>query len=128
MKKYTSTILAILLLASVAVTWASTIVVGTLTTVNNTTAYSTTNTLPGFSPPAENYSITNAGLTATTALVINRQISVDGGTTWATVDTWSPAVTNPANVTWSTSPLVTNLLERLAIVTTNSVQLGITRN
>lgn len=101
------------------------LLVGNLTTIDNTTNNTAATSFGSFVLfPWMNFSITNAGLTATNALTIRGQFSLDGSN-WVTVTTWNPSTTNATNIVWSPQPSAQSASYRLQVVTTNSVDLNI---
>jgi hypothetical protein len=125
MKKYILPILVTMLLCVVTYIDASTLWYGSLTTVNNTTAYSPTNSFPvSLNASAGNYLISDGGLTALTALAVNMQLSLDSNN-WLTVASWTPSVTNSGTFSWSPGVLSQTVYQRFQFVTTNSVGVGV---
>lgn len=97
---------------------------GTLITVNNTTSNSAALAAGSFSMPAGAFLIQNAGLTATNALRVNLQVSVDN-TNFVTVATYWPAATNATTERYSPSYSAQTIYLRAQAVTTNSVSVGL---
>jgi len=125
MKQLRSTLLGLALLATVAITaWSSTLWEGSLTTVNNTTAYSTSNTVTSVSLSAGNYVISDGGVGAGSNLTVNLQWSFDG-TNFGTVATWSPSATNSETVPWNIGTLAPQVWQRFQIIAVGSIGVGI---
>lgn len=126
MKYKTLTAMAVLL-AILAVTWASRAgnytFLGSMVTVNNTTSNSTALAVGTLSVPEGRFLIQNGGLTATNALRVNVQISIDN-TNFLTVATYWPSVTNAATDVYMPSYSAQTVYIRAQAVTTNSVQVG----
>ena len=99
--------------------------VGGLITVNNTTNVTGATAFGAFKcfPPAS-FAITNSGLTATNALRVNGQFSLDGSN-WTTVVTYWPSATNATNEAWYPAAAAQTAYWRLQTITTNSVDLSI---
>jgi len=125
MKKQLSIIggLVVLCLAMVMVGRASSYTfLGTLATVNNTTSNSTGLAISTLSGSGSIY-VQNGGLTATNALRVNVQLSVDN-TNFVTVATYWPAATNATTELYYPS-FSTPLYLRTQAVTTNNVTVGV---
>ena len=125
MKKYISVILAGLLLATVAVTWASTLWVGSYVSVNNTTYDSPTNsiatlnlTLPSFAVVLSN------NLARTTDCIVYHDVSLDG-VNWTNDSTFTFPATNAGSYNWQPGVVPMTVFGRLRIVDTNQNYLGI---
>ena len=102
---------------------APVLIIGSLVTVNNTTAYSSTNACFTYNPTLQQFTIQHGALTATNALVLNIQCTVDQ-TNFVTAFTWYPSTTNAATeYIYAGAVPVTNYF-RVQCVTTNSVQVG----
>jgi hypothetical protein len=97
---------------------------GTLITVNNTTSNSAALAAGSFSMPSGVFLIQNAGLTATNALRVNIQVSVDN-TNFVTVATYWPGATNATTERYSPSYSAQTIYLRAQAVTTNSVSVGL---
>ena len=97
--------------------------VGSMVTVDNTTSNTAAITLGTFAYPRGTFYIQNGGLTATGALVINIQASVDD-TNFITIATYRPAATNATTETYSPAYAAQTIYLRASVVTTNSVQVG----
>ena len=124
MKRFYSflSILAFLLCAAV-IQAAPVLIIGSLVTVNNTTAYSSTNASFSYNPTLQQFTISHGALTATNALVLNIQSSVDQ-TNFVSSYVWYPTTTNAATeYIYAGSVPVTNYF-RVQCTTTNSVQVG----
>ena len=117
-------LLFVLLLAQVA-SAAPLNIVGTLTTVSNTTAYSSTNVTFNYVPYMQKFIVQHGTLTNTNSLVINFQQSADQ-INFVTTYTWRPSSTNDAYETISASTIPVTNYFRLQIVTTNLVQVNTT--
>jgi hypothetical protein len=102
----------------------SSILVGSMSTVNGT-FNSPTNALGTFSYPGGRIAIQNGGLTDTNALVGKLQFSADG-TNFITVAVYGPSSTNATTDTFIPSPAPVTIYYRFQVVTTNSVQVGAT--
>ena len=96
---------------------------GSLVTVNNATSNSTALAVGTFSVPQGRFYIQNGGLTATNALRVNVQVSVDN-TNFVTVATYWPSVTNAVTDSFSPAYSPQTIYLRAQAVTTNSVQVG----
>lgn len=96
---------------------------GTLITVDNTTSNSASLAAGSFSMPSGYFLIQNGGLTATNALRVNVQVSVDN-TNFLTVATYYPSVTNAATDRYSPAYSAQTIYMRVQAVTTNSVEVG----
>jgi hypothetical protein len=102
---------------------APVLIIGSLVTVNNTTAYSSTNACFTYSPTLQQFTIPHGALTATNALVLNIQVSTDQ-VNFTNAFTWYPTTTNAATeYIYAGAVPVTNYF-RVQCVTTNSVQVG----
>jgi len=100
---------------------AQTIIVGSLTTVNNTTAVSTTNVIGTVAIPRNVFTFQdNGGMATTNQLVFNVQVSVDTNS-WITVASSSPTGTNAASWTFIPNYSAQPVLMRLQVVTTTNV-------
>ena len=99
---------------------------GALQTVNNTNAVSMSGTVGQFLAPAQNFYITNTGLTQTSALTVLQRFSLDG-TNWTTNFTWNPPATNPGTYTMTAPGGSITVYQDLVAVTTNNVSLGVTQ-
>ena len=101
------------------------LIVGGLATIDNTTNLTASASFGSVTLfPYTSFAITNAGLTATNALQVQGQCSIDGSN-WMTVVTWHPSVTNATNVAWLPAPQPQAMYWRLSVITTNSVNVGI---
>jgi len=100
-----------------------TTIVGSMSTVNNTTFYTSAYQLGTVTLPSGTFVLSDGGTTATNALTVTIQVSFDQ-TNFVTVGSWNPPVTNAG--TWSYNTLPTNMTcyVRGVVVTTNSVQVG----
>ena len=96
---------------------------GSLVPVNNTTSNSASLLIGTFNMPAGTFLIQNGGLTATNALRVNVQLSVDN-TNWLTVSTYWPSATNATTETYIPSYAAQSIYIRAQAVTTNSVNVG----
>jgi hypothetical protein len=103
---------------------ASTLWFGSYTNVNNTTAYSPTNSLVVLQYNPGVYQISDQGLATTNALTVNMQWSVDSNN-FVTVATWIPTVTNAGTYVFAPGNVSQQVWQRFAIVTTNSVNVNI---
>lgn len=127
MKTKKKILLSLLLVTlGVGLAYGTQVLIGSLQTVNNTTVNSagvilpeTANVLP------HTLTIQTAGLTATTALSVAGQVSLDSNN-WVTVATYLPSSTNAGTVIWTTGQTNMPIYARVAVTTTNSVQIGIT--
>jgi len=99
------------------------IVFGSLTTLNNSTAISASNSVGSFSLPAFTLNVTNNGLSQTTDLKIIQRTSLDG-TNWATNYVWNPPSTNAGTYQMACPAATLTVLQDFQAVTTNSVQFG----
>lgn len=99
--------------------------IGSLTTVSNTTAYSATNTTFNYTPYMQVFVVQHGLLTSTNALLLNFQQSVDQ-TNFLTTYSWRPSSTNAAYETISASAIPVTNYFRIECVTTNSVQVNTT--
>ena len=99
------------------------ILVGSLSTVNNTTYYTAAYNIGNAFVPSGTFLFSDGGTTATNALSITIQVSFDQ-TNFTSVGTWYPPVTNAG--TWPYTPFPTNMpiYMRGVVTTTNSVQVG----
>jgi hypothetical protein len=126
MKRFSAflVILAFLLFAFLSRTQAAPVlIIGSLVTVNNTTAYSSTNACFTYNPTLQQFTIQHGALTATNALVLNIQVSTDA-VNFTNSLTWYPTTTNAATeYIYAGAVPVTNYF-RVQCVTTNSVQVG----
>ena len=119
------TLLALLLLITVALTaWSSTLWEGSLTTVNNTTVLTSSNTVAAVSIQGGNYVISYSGMNVGSNLTVNLQQSLDG-TNFGTVASWTPSATNASTVPWTVGGLQLNVWQRFQIVTVGSIGVGI---
>jgi hypothetical protein len=124
-KSLRSWILCLLLLATVCVTYASTtILIGSLTTVNNTTANSSSVLATTFLPNPGSFLISDGGLTATTAMAVVVSFSLDN-VNFTNVATNFPTTTAATTYTWNPSFSALPIWERVSVVTTNSVSAGV---
>lgn len=124
MKRLPILIVGLLLAWCVARAASSYLFIGDLVTVNNTTNSTAAVNVGTFSPVRPTFYFQNAGLTATNALRVDVQLSLDA-TNWMTLATYHPAGTNATNEAFSPA-MVTTLYMRSQVVTTNSVQVGAT--
>ena len=116
--------LAVLLLATCHGKSSPLTLIGSLVTVNNTTAYSSTNAIQTPQVSLQVFQFSNGGLTATNAAVLYVQISPDT-TNWFNVgNPYYFAQTNQG--TYPYYPPATNFTVYLRVqaTTTNSVGLG----
>lgn len=97
--------------------------VGSMATVNNTTSNTAAIAMGTLNYPGGTFYIQNAGLTATGALVINIQASLDN-TNFLTIATYHPAATNATTELFSPSYSVQTIYMRAQVITTNSVSVG----
>lgn len=96
---------------------------GSLVTVNNTTSNSPATSALAYNPALNQFTITHGSLTATSALQVNFQATLDQ-TNYVTVGTWYPQYTNATTETVNANQyFITNYVRGQAI-TTNSVQVG----
>jgi hypothetical protein len=111
-------------IASIAVSAAPVLLVGSLQAVNNTTFTSNTNILSQNFPTPQQLSVTHGALASTNDVVIRQQVSVDN-TNWITFATLTMPSTNSTTevIQGYTYPL-TNYY-RVQIVTTNSQNVGV---
>lgn len=105
---------------------ASTIIFGSLITVNNTTTNSPGTQLGSYPTVPMTVYVTNTGLTATTALTVNWQVSIDN-TNFLTVASYNPTATNAGTYTWPIAATNQPIYSRFQLVTTNSVTVGLTQ-
>lgn len=120
------TILTLGFLTALAVLLAragSTILLGSMVTVNNTITNSAGIVIGNFSVPAGRFLIQNGGLSNTNALTVNVQLSLDD-VNFTTVASYQPSVTNAVTDVFNPSFSPQNIYMRLQTVTTNSVQVG----
>ena len=104
----------------------SSILVGSMATINNTTSNSVSVAAGTLTLPGGYFLIQNGGLTATNALVVNAQFSTDN-TNFTTVATYYPTATNATTDKFFVSSAgLQTVYFRLSVVTTNSVQVGAT--
>ena len=118
--------LFILLVLAVVVVWnaraGSTLILGSMTTVNGTT--NTAGTLIGsVYPPRGTFSIQNGGLSSTNELTVNVQLSIDG-TNYFTVGTYIPSATNATTEAYTPTFTGVSIYMRAQVVTTGAVQVG----
>lgn len=124
MKRFVVIVVGMLLVWCVARAASSYLFIGDLVTVNNTTNNTAAISLGTYSPFRPVFYVQNAGLTATNALRVNVQLSIDA-TNWLTLATYWPAATNATNEAFSPTLSPTFYL-RSQVITTNSVQVGAT--
>jgi hypothetical protein len=96
---------------------------GSLVTVNNATSNTVSVAVGTFTLPYGTVYIQNGGLTATNALQVNIQASMDN-TNFVTVATYWPSRTNATTETFVPSYGVQTIYLRGQVITTNSVQVG----
>ena len=125
MKKIRSTILATGLLASVAVTWASTLWVGSYVSINNATFDSPTNavaavniTLPTFAVVVSN------NLARTSDVVVYHDVSLDG-VNWTNDSTFTFPSTNAGSYPWQPGIVPMTVFGRIRVVDTNQNYIGV---
>lgn len=126
MKKTFPVLMFGVLIGSVLTAFASTIIFGSLITVNNTTTNSPGVQLGAYPTVPMTVYVTNTGLTATTALTANWQVSIDN-TNFLTVATFNPPATNAGTYTWNIAATNQPIYSRFQLVTTNSVTVGLTQ-
>lgn len=112
------------LLALAAVSPAAQLL-GTLVTVNNTTSNSTAVAIGTISVPPQVLAVQTGGLTATNALTITAQVSMDG-TNYTSIGTFRMSTTNATTQTWNTGYSNQTLYFRISATTTNNVEVGVT--
>lgn len=115
-------LIAVALFASVAAYAAPVTLIGSLVNVNNATSNSAPTTIT-YNPALSQFNIQNGGLTATNALVVNIQISIDQ-TNYVTIATYRPSATNATTETFYPGSTPVTVYMRAQAVTTNSVNLG----
>jgi hypothetical protein len=125
MKKLRSTILASLLLATVAVTWASTLWVGSYTVVNNTTFDSPTNAAASYNyvAPAMTFYLSN-NLARTSDINIYGDVSLDG-INWTNAWSYSFPQTNAGTYTTNPGTIPMAIFGRIRVVDTNANTLAV---
>ena len=102
---------------------APVMLIGSLVTVNNATSNSPPTSALSYNPSLNQFTITHGTLTATNALLLNFQCTLDQ-TNYVTVGTWYPTTTNAATeIVNANQYSITNYV-RAQAVTTNSVQVG----
>lgn len=124
MKKTFALLAAVAAICLVAYAGTTTLL-GTLITVNNTTS-NTVAVVSGTVPaPRGTFVVAHNGLTATNALVCTEQLSIDN-TNWITVNTFTFAATNATAQSFLGGNYTNRTIyTRLAITTTNSVDVGV---
>lgn len=120
-------ILVCILCFVAGLSFASSVLIGSLTTVNNTTANSASSQIGSFLASPGTFSITNNGLSATSALTVNLQWSIDNSN-WTNVATFNPPSTNAATYQWAPQVSAQPFWQRIQVVTTNNVQVGVIQN
>jgi len=98
---------------------------GSLVSVSNTTSNSAALAVGSFAVPQGRFFVSNGGLTATNALHVNVQVSVDG-TNFVTVATYWPSSTNAVTDSFSPGYAAQTIYLRTQAVTTNAVSVGTT--
>ena len=122
--RHISILFALLLVGSVLAPAEQ--LLGTLITVNNTTSNSTAVSVGTITVPPQSITVQTAGLTATNALVINSQVSLDG-TNFVNIKSYYMTSTNAGSETFNTGYTNQTIYFRVSATTTNSVNLSVTR-
>ena len=122
-KKVVAILVLIVIGIVLTVKAATYVIVGSLTTVNNTTNNTASIGVGTFYYPRGTFYITNTGTTSTQALTINIQASIDNSN-FVTVATYNPSVTNAVQDTWQPNYAAQSIYFRAQVITTNSVTLG----
>ena len=103
---------------------ASSVLLGGLTTVNNTTSNSTSVIVSSVTVPSQRLFVSHSGLTSINNLVGYAQVSLDG-TNFVTVATYTPSSTNAETESVTMGSSSNAIYLRFSAVTTNSVGVGV---
>ena len=100
-------------------------IVGSLTTVNNTSANSTVAPMLSYNPAAQLFQIAHGTLTATSALTLNVYAGTTGTTNGCVqIGTWNPSNTNAVTEYINANAFAVTNYIFVTAVTTNSVTVG----
>ena len=103
---------------------ASSVLLGGLTTVNNTTSNSTSVIVSSVTVPSQRLFVSHSGLTSINNLVGYAQVSLDG-TNFVNIATYTPSSTNAETESVTMGSSSNAIYLRFSAVTTNSVGVGV---